>query len=74
MAWNDCESSRRNSERRGGPQVAMNGFAEVSRVESPEPTMKREPQKPPKDRYTAEGQNIRAPTPYMHRPTMNVHL
>lgn len=74
MAWNDCESSRRNSERRGGPQVAMKGFAEVSRVESPEPTIKREPQKPPKDRYTAEGQNIRAPTPYMQRPTMNVHL
>jgi hypothetical protein len=52
----------------------MNELAEVSRVDSPEPTMKREPQKPPKDRYTAEGQNIRAPTPYMHRPTINVHL
>lgn len=49
-AWKDCESSRRNSERRGGPQVAMKGLALVSRVESPEPTIKREPQKPPKDR------------------------
>lgn len=49
-AWKDWESSRRNSERRGGPQVAMKGFAAVSRVERPEPTMKREPQKPPKER------------------------
>lgn len=62
MAWNDCESSRRNSERRGGPHVAMKGLADVSRVESPEPTMNSEPQKPPNDLYTADGQNIRAPT------------
>jgi hypothetical protein len=47
-AWNDCESSRRSSERRGGPHVAMKGLADVSRVERPEPTMKRLPQKPPK--------------------------
>lgn len=52
----------------------MNGLAEVSRVESPEPTMKREPQKPPNDLYTAEGQNIRAPTPYIQRPVIKVHL
>jgi hypothetical protein len=39
-AWNDCESSRRNSDSRGGPQVAMKGFADVSSVESPDPTMK----------------------------------
>ena len=50
MAWKDWDSSRRNSDSRGGPQVAMKGLAEVSRVERPEPTMKREPQKPPKDR------------------------
>ena len=49
-AWTDCESSRRNSESLGGPQVAMKGLADVSRVERPEPTMKREPQKPPKER------------------------
>ncbi len=63
MAWKDWESSRRNSDSRGGPQVAMNGFAEVSRVERPEPTMKREPQKPANERWMADGQNIRAPTP-----------
>ena len=62
MAWNDWESSRRKSERRGGPQVAMKGLAEVLRVESPELTMKREPQKPPKLRYTALGQNMSAST------------
>ena len=38
----------RNSESLGGPQVAMNGLADVSSVERPEPTMKSEPQKPPK--------------------------
>ena len=63
IAWKDWESSRRNSDNRGGPQVAMNGFADVSRVERPEPTMKREPQKPAKDLFTAEGQNMSAPTP-----------
>ena len=63
MAWKDWESSRRNSDSLGGPHVAMNGFADVSRVERPEPTMKREPQKPAKDLFTADGQNIRAPTP-----------
>ena len=41
----------------------MKGFAEVSSVERPEPTIKREPQKPAKERFTAEGQNMRAPTP-----------
>ena len=41
----------------------MKGFADVSSVERPEPTMKREPQKPAKDLLTAEGQNMRAPTP-----------
>ena len=44
-AWKDWLSSRRNSERRGGPQVAMNGLA---RADKPDPTMKRLPQTPPK--------------------------
>ena len=48
-AWTDCDSSSRNSDSLGGPQVAMNGLAEVSRVDRPEPTMNREPQKPPND-------------------------
>lgn len=48
-AWNDWDSSRRNSESRGGPQVAMKGFADVSSVLSPLPTMNRLPQNPPKD-------------------------
>lgn len=43
-------SSKRNSESLGGSQVAMKGFAEASRVERPEPTMKREPQNPPNER------------------------
>ena len=63
MAWKAWARLRRISLYLGGPQVAMKGFAEVSRVERPEPTMNMEPQKPPKERLMAEGQNMRAPTP-----------
>lgn len=49
-AWKAWESSRRNSERRGGPHVAMKGLADVSSVLSPDPTMNKLPQKPGNDR------------------------
>ena len=51
-----------NSDHFGGPHTAMYGLADVSSVESPDPTMNMEPQKPPKERLTADGQNMRAPT------------
>lgn len=64
------DSKERTKEGRTTPPLpfvpiaaAMKGLAEVSRVERPEPRMRRLPQKPPNERYTAEGQNMRAPTP-----------
>ena len=49
MASKDSESSRRDSEKRGGPQVAVKRLAAVSSVDKAESTMKCEPQNPPKE-------------------------
>jgi len=70
--WNACARFRRISEYFGGPQIATKGMALASRVESPDPTTKDAPQKPPKDLNLADGQNSRVPMPNIQRPVMKL--
>jgi hypothetical protein len=52
----------------------MNGFAEISRVESPRAAIKLDTINPQKDPKIADGQKTRDPTANMHSPVMMVIL
>lgn len=63
IACTPWEKLRRISAYCGGPHNALNGFAAISSVESPRPTIKLEIRKAGKEASTADGQKIRVPQP-----------